>query len=143
MKRRGISPVIAVLLLIVIAVAAAVVTYIWLTGYIGGLQPQAEYEQLEERIKIEAVSYDSSAQTVTVYFRNIGDVSTTVSSAFVLNADSGTAVCSNTNVGSSLDPGAGDSTDITSCTLSSGTTYIVKIVTQNGVEATYRFTYRS
>jgi flagellin-like protein len=40
-KRRGVSPVIATLLLIVIAVAAAVLTYIWVTGYMGTLQAQA------------------------------------------------------------------------------------------------------
>ncbi|RLE66077.1 MAG: type IV pilin, partial [Thermoprotei archaeon] len=37
-NKRGVSPVIAVLLLIVIAVAAAVLTYLWVLGYIGTVQ---------------------------------------------------------------------------------------------------------
>ncbi|MEM3993983.1 MAG: archaellin/type IV pilin N-terminal domain-containing protein [Thermofilum sp.] len=40
MRRKGISPVIATLLLIVIAVVAAVLTYIWVTGYMGTLSPR-------------------------------------------------------------------------------------------------------
>lgn len=41
MKRTGVSPVIATLLLIVIAVAAAVLAYIWIIGYQGTLTQQA------------------------------------------------------------------------------------------------------
>jgi len=57
MKRAGVSPVIATLLLIVIAVAAAVLAYIWIIGYQGTLTQQASTAQLQERIKIEAVEY--------------------------------------------------------------------------------------
>jgi flagellin-like protein len=48
MKRRAISPVIATLLLIVIAVAAAVLTYIWLTGYMGTITPRQTPTQLQD-----------------------------------------------------------------------------------------------
>ncbi|MEM4790228.1 MAG: archaellin/type IV pilin N-terminal domain-containing protein, partial [Thermofilum sp.] len=64
MRRKGISPVIATLLLIVIAVVAAVLTYIWVTGYMGTLSPREVPEQLKERIKIDAVSYDTTTGTV-------------------------------------------------------------------------------
>jgi flagellin-like protein len=72
MKRAGVSPVIATLLLIVIAVAAAVLAYIWIIGYQGTLTQQASTAQLQERIKIEAVEYTGTS--LNVYVRNIGDV---------------------------------------------------------------------
>jgi flagellin-like protein len=56
MKRTGVSPVIATLLLIVIAVAAAVLAYIWIIGYQGTLTQQASTAQLQERIRIETVN---------------------------------------------------------------------------------------
>jgi len=62
MKRQAVSPVIATLLLIVIAVAAAVLAYIWIIGYQGTLTQQASTQQLQERIKIEAVQYDSTTE---------------------------------------------------------------------------------
>ena len=141
MKRRGVSPVIATLLLIVIAVVAAVLAYIWVSGYMGRVTSQAEAQapQLQERIKIDAVSVTDD--TVTIYVTNIGDVKVSIASAYVLTEDKIT-VCGGPldstveiNVGSSsADVSASD------CTLQSGTTYIAKVVTGKGVEATYTFT---
>ena len=140
--RRGISPVIAVLLLIVIAVAAAVLTYIWVVGYMGSLQQQSGTQQLQERIKIEAVKYADT--TLTIYVRNIGEVDVTISAAYLINA-SGTVIASNTGLTVDLDPGqvSGDNdVQIKNVDLSAGATYTVKVVTDKGTEATYTFTYR-
>jgi len=138
-KRRGVSPVIATLLLIVIAVAAAVLTYIWVTGYMGkvtGTVEQTSTQQLQEKIKINAISVSSTSVTLSV--ANIGDTDVTISAAYVLT-QGGTSVCSST---SSVPIGKGttQSVTITGCSLTSGTSYIAKAVTSKGTEATYTFT---
>jgi len=128
-------------LLIVIAVAAAVLAYIWIIGYQGTLTQQASAQQLQERIKIEAVEY--SAGTLTVYVRNIGDIKVDIAAAYLINA-SGIVIASNTAIsGVSLNPGQLDSVQISNVTLESGKTYVVKVVTAKGTEATYTWTYRA
>jgi flagellin-like protein len=141
MKRTGVSPVIATLLLIVIAVAAAVLAYIWIIGYQGTLTQQASTAQLQERIKIEAVQYDSGTNTLTVYVRNIGDVNVDIDALYVIDK-TGTIIGSRTGVGLTLTPGQVNYGTV-SATLTSGETYTVKAVTQKGTEATYTFTYRT
>ena len=47
--RTGVSPVIAILLLIVIAVAASVLVYLWVTGYIGGISGAANAEVIQDK----------------------------------------------------------------------------------------------
>ncbi|WP_148682133.1 archaellin/type IV pilin N-terminal domain-containing protein [Thermofilum adornatum] len=143
MKRTGVSPVIATLLLIVIAVAAAVLAYIWIIGYQGTLTQQASTAQLQERIKIEAVQYDSGTNTLTVYVRNIGDVNVVIDALYLYDK-TGTAIGQSTGVGLTLNPGEVKSGTVSlTGGLTSGQTYTVKAVTQKGTEATYTFTYRT
>ncbi|MEM4640319.1 MAG: archaellin/type IV pilin N-terminal domain-containing protein [Thermofilum sp.] len=143
MKRRGVSPVIATLLLIVIAVVAAVLAYIWVSGYMGRVTSQAEAgaPQLQEKLKIDAVQVTPSDQKfdVTIYVTNIGDVEVTIASAYVL-FENKTAVCSSTNLAQNIPKGNADSVTVSGCNLVTGTTYIAKVVTSKGVEATYSFT---
>ncbi|QOJ78904.1 flagellar biosynthesis protein FlaG [Infirmifilum lucidum] len=143
MKRRAISPVIATLLLIVIAVAAAVLAYIWIIGYQGTLTQQASAQQLQEKIKIEAVSYSADTNTLSVYVRNIGDISVTIASAYVLNP-SGTAIATTDFTSNNeLQPGQLLGFSITGVSLQPGYTYVAKVVTKSGTEATYTWTYRT
>jgi len=139
LNKKGVSPVIAVLLLIVIAVAAAILTYLWITGYIGTVQQAGGTGQLQEKIKIEGVDY--SAGTVTVYIRNVGDVDLTVDALYVYDATGTIVGTPSTGLGLSLDPGDVGSGTV-SATLTAGNTYTIKAVTLRGTEATYVFTYR-
>ena len=142
MKRRGISPVIAVLLLIVIAVAAAILTYVWISGYVGTLQAQAGAQQLQERIKIDGVEIRDNKIT-GVYVRNIGDVEVTIDAVYVLDT-SGNILGATIGVGATITAaGASHITSVSSPTLQEGHTYIVKVVTTRGTEVTYQFTYRA
>ena len=141
MKRRGVSPVIATLLLIVIAVVAAVLAYIWVSGYMGRVTSQAEAQapQLQERIKIDAVKVETDNQ-VTIYVTNIGDVEVKIASAYVLTENK-TSVCGGplaTPV--TIGVGASSTVSASTCSLTQGSTYIAKVVTGKGVEATYTFT---
>jgi flagellin-like protein len=145
MRRKAVSPVIATLLLIVIAVAAAVLTYIWVTGYMGSVAQQASTAQLQERIKIEGVKYNTTG--VFVYVRNIGDAKVQISSFYLYDA-SGTVVATVTLTSpQELNPGdvkeLPPATTPLSYTLSPGATYIVKVVTVKGTETAYTFTYRT
>ncbi|MCC6005276.1 MAG: hypothetical protein LM590_13145, partial [Thermofilum sp.] len=119
-----------------------VLAYIWIIGYQGTLTQQASTAQLQERIKIEAVSY--SGTTLTAFVRNIGDVKVNITSIYVYNA-TGTIMNAGSTVisgGLSLNPGdVGQAS--TTVTLSAGATYTVKVVTVKGTEATYTFTYRT
>jgi flagellin-like protein len=143
-KRRGVSPVIATLLLIVIAVAAAVLTYIWVTGYMGTLQAQAGAQQVQEKIKIEGVKI-TDGKITNIYIRNIGDVKVNVTTVYLINV---TTVLAKDDPKQEIAPeGLADIddnklTNIKNIALKPGVTYTIKAVTSRGTEATYQFTYR-
>jgi len=143
-KRRGVSPVIATLLLIVIAVAAAVLTYIWVTGYMGTLQAQAGAQQVQEKIKIEGVEI-TDGKIAKIYIRNIGDVKVNVTTVYLINV---TTVVAKDDPKQEIAPeglAAIDDaklTNIKDIALKPGVTYTIKAVTSRGTEATYQFTYR-
>jgi flagellin-like protein len=146
MRRKAVSPVIATLLLIVIAVAAAVLTYIWVTGYMGTLQSQAGTQQVQERLKIEGVSVDTNARIQKIYIRNIGDIKVNVTTVYLLSS-TGSILAYDPLNNQVLVPEElaeiENLTNIGGVTLTPGTTYIVKVVTSKGTEATYQFTYRT
>ena len=150
MNRKGISPIIAVLLLVIIAVAAAILTYLWVLGYIGTVQQQGGTESLQERIKIEGIEVDTTNNYITVvYVRNIGDVQTTIDMVYLLDPS---GVVDTANVDVDIAPQtlatinqdeAGNPLQLAPTGgLQPGVTYIVKVVTETGAEATYTFTYR-
>ena len=65
---RAISPVIATLLMIAIAVVASLVVYAWVTGYIGGTQTKASNSML-----IQSTSHTTDTPSVlVVYVQNVG-----------------------------------------------------------------------
>ena len=144
LNKKGVSPIIAVLLLIVITVTAALLTYLWVLGYIGSAQKSGQPpEQLEEKIKIDGVKV--SGNTITIYVRNIGSVRVVIQAVYILNATTGAVIDANTNLNVGLDPGqvSGD-TDVqitVSGTYTSGYTYVAKVVTKKGTEASLAFTW--
>jgi len=139
MNRKGISPVIAVLLLVIIAVAAAILTYLWVLGYIGTVQREGGTEALQERIKIEGVDI-SGNYLVGVYVRNVGDVEATVNAIYLIDPTGDSRLIFTSS--RTLDPGVVIRIPVSSTYLSVGTTYVVKAVTTSGTEATYTFTFR-
>src|SRR5665647_1584050 len=71
---RAISPVIATLLMIAIAVVASLVTYAWVMGYMNFTT-----EKTGKAILVQSVTYDGNVgttddkDTFTVYLQNVGD----------------------------------------------------------------------
>jgi len=78
-SRRGISPILATLLLIVIAVAAIVVTYAWIMIYLHGAGQQAGV-----MIKIENVYFKGDGnKSVIITIRNTGTSDTNLVSVYM------------------------------------------------------------
>jgi len=65
-NEKGISPVLAVLLMIAVAVAAALITYAWVMTYLESTTSRAGHA-----IQIQSVSF--TATEATVYVQNVGD----------------------------------------------------------------------
>ncbi len=76
-SRRAISPILATLLLIVIAVAAIVVTYAWIMTYMSSTT-----EPLGIMLKKDAVSWPSST-TIVIWVRNTGTEDATIDAVYI------------------------------------------------------------
>ena len=66
-SKEGISPILATLLLIVIAVAAVIVTYAWVMTFTGTQTTTAG-----KMIKFDSAVINANSEIVTVYVRNWG-----------------------------------------------------------------------
>jgi FlaG/FlaF family flagellin (archaellin) len=67
-KLRAISPVLAILLMIVITVAASLVTYAWVMGYLSFTTAKAG-----RAMQVQSVAWDNDTQILTVYVQNVGE----------------------------------------------------------------------
>ncbi|MEM2911370.1 MAG: archaellin/type IV pilin N-terminal domain-containing protein [Candidatus Bathyarchaeia archaeon] len=76
-SRKAISPILATLLLIVIAVAAIVVTYAWIMTYMSSAGQQAGV-----MLTKDAVSWPSN-NSVKLYIRNIGTTDATINAIYM------------------------------------------------------------
>ena len=102
-KRKAISPLIATLLLIAIAVAASVLTYSWVMSMVGSQSAQAQTQ-----LRIDTVSWDTTDKTVfDLMIRNTGSTSAIVESISIRvnTAGSTSYVWSAPTTSSSLDVG--------------------------------------
>jgi flagellin-like protein len=77
---KAISPVIATLLMIAIAVVASLVVYAWVTGYIGGSTTKAG-----KAIQIPSFALDDAGK-LHVYVQNVGQGTTQLSAVYVNDA---------------------------------------------------------
>ncbi|MCS7119785.1 MAG: archaellin/type IV pilin N-terminal domain-containing protein [Nitrososphaerota archaeon] len=80
-NKRGVSPVIATLLLISIAVAASVIVYSWVTAMV-----TQQGQQAQVMIKIDSVQFENNT-TVNVTVRNTGTVPAKIGSIYVYAAN--------------------------------------------------------
>jgi flagellin-like protein len=80
-KRRAFSPVIASLILMLLAVAAGVVVYGYTMGWIGGATGNPEGTPGE--MQFDSIKIYASASTVTMYVRNTGSKDLTIDYIYV------------------------------------------------------------
>ena len=139
--KRGLSPVVSVLLLILIAVAAAVIIYSWFSG--AASKNPTNTPQLYERIKIEAVNVNMAGSTkyINVTIRNIGSSSVNISSVYIISASTNQVVCENTGLNFNISVGSVGTANVTCTSPLTPGTYTAKVVTKSGITASYTFTY--
>ena len=142
-KTRGIEPIIAAVLLIVVAVIGAVLVYLWFAGYVTRATSQAEQIAASEKLKIEAAELrsDGFITEVILYVRNLGGDAARVVHIYVLKPGSIAPICSHEMIPPVIiNPGVVESFTVSlpsgSCisSVDSGFDYVVKIVTRKGTE---------
>jgi len=123
-SKKAISPILATLLLVVIAVSAIVVTYAWMTTYMGNATDQASV------MPYKANGNFKNKNTITIDIGNSGTASTAIIQVYIgKTASSAERVA----LKSSVPLPAGDiaSFDVT-YTWEKGETYYFKVVTALG-----------
>jgi flagellin-like protein len=135
-SKNGISPILATLLLIVIAVAAVIVTYAWVMTFTGSTTSQAGAILNLENVRFYNIS---STDYIEITLRNSGTADATVASVYVGISDSNLALQSSISYNpSSQIIVQGSSLNITiTYDWTDGTTYHFNIVTEEGL--TYPF----
>jgi flagellin-like protein len=126
-KRKGISPLIATLLLIAIAVAASVLTYSWVMSMIGSQSAQAQTQ-----VRIDSVQWNSTT-AYTPDVRNTGSVDAQLESVAIRENKAGSitypiAVTKAITTGTHLKVGV----TLTGFTLKINTSYVVRVTTNTG-----------
>ena len=128
LNRKAVSPVIATLLMIAIAVAAAILVYVWSMGLIGGLQTGGG-QQVREQIMLDEYTWTAQG-AITGIVRNVGNAKVEVAAVYV---EGHTAEF--TLLPTTMDPLSISSLSVSSIegfTPTSGVAYTLKIVTKTG-----------
>ena len=135
--RRGVSPVIAVLLLIAIAVATGILVYVWVTGLAGTLQTSGGQQTAEQ---LQLVAYDWSTDTLKLYLKNPTGLTITVDKVYIIY---GTTITEKdiTDVNINAGQTGTVSVDTSSLGLTSGASYTVKVVTKSGAVFVFNLRY--
>src|SRR3989441_254699 len=84
--RPAVSPIIATLLLIAIAVAAGIIVYVYVNSLAGGLTSGGG-QQVAAQVQLEAYSFNAvgtgSGQVIDIFLKNVGGASVTISAIYV------------------------------------------------------------
>ncbi len=125
-NKKGVSPVIAVLLMIAIAVAASILVYVWSMGLIGTLTTGGG-SQTREQVIVDAYAWNATGD-MTLYLRNVGSAEVILDAVYV-----GGNVAS-TDMASTLPVLGPVETIVVTPTGSytSGVAYTVKCITKTG-----------
>jgi flagellin-like protein len=143
--KRGVSPIVATLLLILIAIAAAAVLYVWVNT-LSSSTTQYNPGNVASAISIDAA--DLSTNTLTAYVRNVGsNVISGVLNVYIYN-QTGTLIATGQSGSVTIQPGQVQSISATlSITtgnaITQGTTYTVKVVAPGGASAVASVTAHS
>ncbi len=146
-KTRGLEPIVAAVLLIVVAVIGAVLVYLWFAGYVTKATSQAEQMAASEKLKIEAAAITTGTNTATLHIRNLGGDNVTLATAYILKPGTINPICAvqsftiykpdlTTSGANTLYPGALQKVTfyVGGCNIQSGYDYVIKVVTQKGTE---------
>lgn len=135
-SKKAISPILATLLLIVIAVAAIVVTYAWITTYMGSATQQAGV-----LLNKANVSFNATTGVITIDVQNTGTSDTKIAAVYI--GDSASSTVKQTSTTPSLTtPQSLDAGDILTIAVSdydwnAGDTYYFRVVPNAGAPLTF------
>lgn len=139
-SRRGVSVIIAALLLIAIAVAAAVLLYVFSIGLLGSLSSSGG-QQTKQQLVLEAYNW-GTANSLILNLRNVGSASVNLALADVFV--NGTKINNPTGC-STLAPTLSCTMTVPAGTIPStpvsGVAYVIKIVTPDGAVFSYSAIY--
>jgi FlaG/FlaF family flagellin (archaellin) len=146
-KTRGLEPIVAAVLLIVVAVLGAVLIYFWFGGYITRATTQVEQMATSEKLKIEAANLTSTHGYL--FIRNLGNDNATLATIYILKPGTVNPSCTNSTPiiiyrGTSTTTGAVRTLfpgrlhlvrfTVSACGINAGYDYVIKVVTQRGTE---------
>ncbi len=152
-RRKAVSPIIATLLLIAIAVAAGIIVYVFVNSISGNLTQQGG-QQLADQVSMDAYSY--SGANPTLVLRNVGSATIVISQVYVdgnlcqgsgvtctaaptfNNAGTGGGTCTAPGATVTCASGQYSATLLTISAQTAGTSHIVRVETQDG--GTFTFT---
>jgi len=128
-SKKAITPILATLLLIVIAVAAIVVTYAWVMTYMGGATQRAG-----EELVVENIIFSGSDQ-VNITLRSTGTSDSKIVAIYAGNSSTSLTVQTNAKLDPDLpkiiSAGSSEVFNI-NYTWTTGTRYYFKMVTESG-----------
>ncbi len=138
LNRKAISPVIATLLMIAIAVAASILVYVWSMGLVGSLQGTGGQQTREQLIMEAYVATSSTSWSLNI--RNVGPTKSEIAAVYIEGISASFSGSATLNPGSSgvltvSVPGS------VTLTLTPGAAYTVKIVTKSGAVFSYSVIY--
>ncbi len=85
-RRRAVSPIIATLLLVAIAVAGGIIVYVYVNSLSGGLTAGGG-QQVAVQLQLQAYSFNTAGtgngQVVAIFLKNVGGASVTISAIYV------------------------------------------------------------
>jgi FlaG/FlaF family flagellin (archaellin) len=146
-KTKGLEPIVAAVLLIVVAVIGAVLVYLWFAGYVTKATSQAEQMAALEKLKIEAANLTSTSGAL--FIRNLGGDNATLATIYIFRPGAVNPLCTNstairiyrgtdtgTGIVPTLYPGRLHLVRFTvsACGINAGYEYVIKVVTQRGSE---------
>ena len=146
-KTRGLEPIVAAVLLIVVAVIGAALVYLWFAGYVTKATSQAESMAASEKLKIEAANLTSTGGAL--FIRNLGGDNVTLSRIYILKPGTVSPLCtisSSIDIYKGADTGTGTALTlyprrlqlvkfkVTNCGINAGYYYVIKVVTVKGTE---------
>jgi flagellin-like protein len=132
-SKKAISPILATLLLIVIAVAAIVITYAWITTYMGTATQQAGFIPYKANVNF----IDEATKKIAIDIGNSGTSSGQIVQVYV--GTSATQLDSKTPTPSlpkSISAGTIESFNVT-YTWTAGETYYFKVVPNSGAALSF------
>lgn len=145
-SRKGISPILATLLLIVIAVAAVIVTYAWVMTFTASQTQQAGAMLIRENVRYYGSPTSAAKNLTDIVIRNTGTASAKVVSVYWSNSGFQTLTKLTSGTDYDMLPSTGvipagsyititikwRTGSVTGSEWISGTTYYYKVVTEAG-----------